>query len=33
MAGKILVSAAGLLLIAAVNVYFLWPGRRAAPRR
>jgi len=30
---RILVSAAGLLLIAAVNIYFLRPGRKRAPRR
>ena len=33
LAGKILVTAAGLLLIAAVNIYFLRPGRPKAPRR
>ena len=33
MPGKILVTIAGLLLIVAVNVYFLRPGRRKGPRR
>ena len=32
MTAKILVTAAGLLLIVAVNVYFLYPGRRKGPR-
>jgi len=31
--GKIIVTAAGLLLIVAVNVYFLRPGRAKRPRR
>jgi hypothetical protein len=33
MAGKILVTIAGVLLIVAVNVYFLRPDRRKGPRR
>jgi hypothetical protein len=33
MAGKIIVTAAGLLLTVAVNVYFLRPRRRKKPWR
>jgi hypothetical protein len=32
MTGKIIVTAAGLLLLLAVNVYFLRPGRGKKPR-
>ena len=33
MAAKIIVTAVGLLLIIAVNAYFLGPRRKKAPRR